>query len=265
MLPDLDELAFHPFFYDNQTPGPTDISVIAMSKSVATDSLALLLASKGVHEDLAVARATQVRDKLGHAQVQNILKESNPWAAPKAAAFKPGKMFRLVTEHEQKEYIEKRAQTKHGAKIPNVRHKKHLSMQRDQSVNLDPTQFQLNAQHFQDGDGHPVQQIGFHEVGADQGGIALCTTSMARHFLEHPTANSLHGLALLIIDSPPAKLIQEAGLTPMIFPAPCLPTDEHTIIMGHVMQLDDSPVTRKMAGKESEADKVDTQVIKLQV
>ena len=261
-LPLFDELLMHHFFAAGSTLAP---SLTALGKNLATDALALLLASKGVHEDLAVARATQVRDKLGHVRVQNILQESNPWAALKAAASQPGKMFRLVTEAEQKTYIEKRAQTKHGAKVSNARHKKNVSMQRGHSVQLDPTQFQLDAQHFQDGEGRPVHQIDFQEVGADQSGIALCTTSMARHFLENPTAISLHGLALLIIDSPSVKVIQDAGLQPMIFPALCLTTDEHTIIMGQVLQLGDSHVKRKMAGKESEPERVDTQVIKLQV
>ena len=51
----------------------------------------------------------------------------------------------------------------------------------------------------------------------------------------------------------------------MIFPAFCTVTEEHTIIMGQVLQLGDSHVTRKMAGKESEPEKIDTQVVRPQV
>ena len=93
-------------------------------------------------------------------------------------------------------------------------------------------------------------RIAFQEVEADCQGIALCTTAMARHFLENPKSISLRGLALLIIDSPSQQVIKDAGLSPMIFPALCATTDEHTIIMGHVMQLGDSTITRKMAGNE---------------
>lgn len=141
-------------------------------------------------------------------------------------------MFRLVTEEEQGAYVDQRAQTKHGAQIKNPKHKKQASLQRSVPVHLDPANFLLNAEHFQDADGEHVPQLQFSDVEADQRGIALCTTQMARHFLEHPKSISIQALALLIIDSPPQKAIQEAGLTPMIFPALCTLTDEH-IIVGH--------------------------------
>eukprot|EP00435_Cladocopium_sp_Y103_P057182 s772_g19.t1 len=88
---------------------------------------------------------------------------------------------------------------------------------------------------------------------------------MAKSFLEQPRSISLRGLALLLIDTPTTKLIQESGLTPMVFPAFCVTSEEHTIIMGHILQLGDSTVKRKMAGKESVPDTIDTQVIKFPI
>ena len=71
---------------------------------------------------------------------------------------------------------------------------------------------------------------------------------MAKHFLETPKSTS-----------------NKADLTPMVFPAFCTSTEEHTIIMGHILQLGDSKIRRKMASIESEPDKIETRVAKMQV
>eukprot|EP00435_Cladocopium_sp_Y103_P044798 s2183_g12.t1 len=261
-LPMHDERGLHCHFQQATSEAS---HLFAWGKASSSDPLALLLVSKGVPEDKGTERAKQVRDRLGQGQIQQILGSSNPWASLKEAASKPGKMFRLITEAEQQEYINQRAKTKFGAKIPNSKQKKQASIQRGQPLQLDPELFRLNPQHFQDQAGDPVPQISFSEVGADQHGIALCTSAMARHFLENPKSISTFGLALLLVDPLPAALIKEAKLTPMVFPALCKTTDEHTIIMGHILQLGDSPVKRKMAGNESDPDKISTQVIKIQV
>ena len=258
----MSELQLHEQFLLRDVPLP---EVVADGKHTFNDPLAILLASKGVPDQSVQERAQMVRDKLGVAQIQQILTSSNPWASLKAAASKPGRMFRLITEDEQKEYVNQRAKTKHGAKLSNVKQKKQALQLRQQPTQLDPDHFQLDSQHFQDADGNPVKQILFQDVETDQAGIAFCTTNLAKHFLENPKSISMHGLALLLTDNPPQSVITAAGLTPMVFPALCTCTDEHTIIMGHVMQLGDSVVTRKMAGKESEPDKIETQVVKLQV
>jgi len=261
-LPACDEPALHDMFCTG-TSSPATFT--AEGKGSSTTNLEQLLISKGVPALHAAERVQMINDKLGSTQVQQIMTGNNPWNALKAAATRPGRMFRIVTEEEQKAYVDARAQSKHGAKISNSKQKKQASMARGSPVQLDPDLFRLNPQHFQDEDGESVPQIAFQDVEAEQQGIALCTTSMAKQFLENPKSISLHGLALLIIDAPPMKIVQEAGLVPMIFPALCTSTDEHTIIMGHILQLGDSTITRKMAGNESAPDKIDTQVIKLQV
>eukprot|EP00435_Cladocopium_sp_Y103_P026257 s555_g6.t1 len=239
-------------------------SYTANGKHQHHDSLLHLLESKGVPAAKVQERAALIRDKLGQTIVQQALRAANPWSALKAAASKPGRMLRLVTEDELQDYINARAQTKHGAKVHNAKQKKQASLHSG-PVQLDPEDFRLEAQHFQDDDGKPVPQITFQDVEANKHGIALCTTTMAKHFLEPPSKISLHALALLLVDSPSNKLIADAQLEPIIFPAICSTTDEHTIIMGHVLQLGDQTVKRKMAGKESEPEKLDTQVIKFQV
>ena len=52
-----------------------------MGKGSQVDTLAQLLIAKGVLEANASERAQQVIDKLGQAQVQQIMKNVNPWLA----------------------------------------------------------------------------------------------------------------------------------------------------------------------------------------
>jgi hypothetical protein len=105
-----------------------------------------------------------------------------------------------VTEEEQQQYIARRAQTKHGAKVNNPKQKKEASMLRSATMQLDPNLFRLDPKPFQDEAGEPVPQLQFAEVEADMHGDALCTMQMVKHFLETPKSISEQGLALLIID-----------------------------------------------------------------
>eukprot|EP00435_Cladocopium_sp_Y103_P035368 s1388_g9.t1 len=216
LLPSTNEADLHVLFYGLCTQA----SFSATGKNQVDSSLHELLISKGVPTTKVTERAKMIMDKLGAPQVQQIMKSSTPWSSLKAAASKPGKMFRLVTEEEQKDYVAQRASTKHGARISHAKQKKQASLQRDQPLQLDPDIFQPDAQHFQDDDEQPVKQIQFAE---------------------------------------------DSGITPIVFPAWCTTTAEHTLIMGHILQLGDSKVVRKMAGKESEPDKIDTQVVKVQI
>eukprot|EP00435_Cladocopium_sp_Y103_P012113 s2367_g3.t1 len=140
-------------------------------------------------------------------------------------------MFRLITPDEQAAYVAMRAQTKHGAQIKNHKAKKATKhSQHFGPVQLDPDQFQLDSDHFKDDSDLPVGQIQFAEVGADQRGVALCTTTMARHFLEAPRSISTEALALLLVDTLTTDFIQSAKLKQIVIPAKCRGTNEHTLI-----------------------------------
>ena len=235
----------------------------------ATDvqkQLADLLTSKGVSEQRGAERAQQAISRLGLTTVQSILKAKNPWADLKAAASRPGMMFRLLTQEEQNQYITARAQTKHGAQIKDHKQKKmSRSAAKPGPVCLDPDQFTLDSSHFQDEQEVPVEQIQFSEVRSDQRGVALCTTTMAQEFLQQPKSISIDALALLLIDTPAQELIDKANLDKIIIPAKCQGTNEHTLIFGHILQLGDCTVTRSHVGKGSCPDVIETRVLKLQI
>eukprot|EP00438_Fugacium_kawagutii_P035740 Skav229334 [mRNA] locus=scaffold2596:57032:62763:+ [translate_table: standard] len=225
-----------------------------------------LLKDKGVPSQALEDRCQTVTTKLGVNQIQAILRKKNPWMELKAAASKPGSMFRLVTQAELKDYIDARAQTKHGAQIRNHKQKKTFKpSERHAPVHLDPEQFELNANHFKDDDDLPVGQIAFDEVIAEARGVALCNVGMARSFLEQPLSISTDALALLLVDTPTDEIIDRAKLQKIVIPAKFRGTDEHTLIYGYIMQLGDSDVSREDASTNSSPDVIQTQVIKLQV
>ena len=228
--------------------------------------LAKLLSEKGVPLAASSDRAKMITGRLGLKQVQAILKARNPWSDLKSAASKPGSMFRLITQDEQKLYIAERAKTKHGAKIANHKAKKqHKGAHPSQPVCLEPSQFDLDANHFKDGDDLPVPQIRYEEVESEARGVALCTTEQARHFLDKPDTISTDALALLLLDKPDDDAVQKAQLQPIIIPARFKGTDEHTLIYGHILQLGDNHVSRELASQDSNPDLVETQVVKFQV
>jgi hypothetical protein len=212
--------------------------------------LADILQSKGVPKEVVSDRVQLVMQRIGQRQIQQILKAKNPWADLKAAASKPGTMFRLITVEEQKDYVAARAQTKHGAKIKNHKTKKpHKGPGHDAPVLLDPSQFELNPHHFKDDSDLPVHQITFAEVEAEARGVALCNVDMARQFLNNNAFISTDALALIFLDSPEAETIDKVGMEPIIIPAKFKGTDEQTLIYGHILQLGDSKVTRESASK----------------
>eukprot|EP00435_Cladocopium_sp_Y103_P024988 s2118_g6.t1 len=149
-LPVYDEQHLHAFFLGlcDRTP-----CFQAHGPGSLLDTLAQLLISKGVPESKASDRAQLVKDKLGQTQLQQIMKMPHPWPSLKAAASKPGKLFRLVTEEELKDYVNLRAKTKHGAAVTNAKAKKQASSFRDTKVQLDPAHFRLDPKHFQDASG----------------------------------------------------------------------------------------------------------------
>eukprot|EP00438_Fugacium_kawagutii_P034912 Skav206373 [mRNA] locus=scaffold834:175796:187689:- [translate_table: standard] len=258
-----DELSIHEAFLTLQMDEPW---ILARGPDDLTAELALMLSDKGVPKENAPSRAQQILAKLGVSQVQTILKGKNPWAALKAAASKPGVMFRLVTADELNKYVAQRARTQHGAEIRNHKHKKKAQTKSPMDTQVaDPSRLTLDSAYFQDEDEEPVSQIPFQDVEADQRGVALCTSDQARHFLEQPKSISVDALAIIMVDHPEEEVIKSAGLSKIMFPAYCPGTDEHTVLFGYILQLGDGKVSRKKVGSKSTPDVIKTCVIKFQI
>ena len=254
-------LQLHRLLQDEQPPGST----IFAGGPQWHEALTTLIASKGVPAVSAPDRTRQLGAKLGGQLVQQILAAKNPWTALKAAASKPGVMFRIITTEEQEQYVADRAKTKHGAAIQKPKAKKTSGAhQGPRTLQLNPDDFTIAAEHFLDSNKKPVPQIPFDQVGSGQRGVALCNPAQAQRFLENPKSLSLEGLALLFLEAPPQDAINSAGLQRIRFPALCKTTGEHTVILGHILQLGDQPVRREFTGPVSKPEVIDTKVVKFQ-
>eukprot|EP00438_Fugacium_kawagutii_P011105 Skav203176 [mRNA] locus=scaffold39:103479:107678:- [translate_table: standard] len=243
----------------------TDALIRAGGPGDWQQQLVSLLQEKGVPAAEATNRAQQVIKKLGTQQVQGLMQSKHPWNSLKAAASKPGTMFRLLTHDEQQAFIADRAKTKHGAKINNHKAKKSTKGFSNRPLRLDPDQFEINPSHFKDEDEDPVNQIHFDEVVAEARGVALCTTDMAKRFLDAPDSISVDALALLILTQPDDELFPNASLEKLVIPAKFKGTDEHILIHGVILQLGDVTVSRAHASTNSSPEVITTQVLKIQV
>eukprot|EP00438_Fugacium_kawagutii_P019055 Skav215402 [mRNA] locus=scaffold271:65165:69367:- [translate_table: standard] len=263
VLLEKDELQLHMDFLRLQSD---DSLIVAFGIDDTQKTLASILHEKGVPADQSDARARQVMAKLGHSQVQQILQAKNVWAALKAAANKPGVMFRLVTADELARFVATRAKTQFGSDIKHHKAKKKASPNPlTAKLDVDPSKLVLDAAYRKNEEDEQVSQISFTDVEADQRGIALCTSQQAFQFLENPRSISVDALALLLVDHPSEEVIKSAGLQKIMFPAYCPGTDEHTVLFGFILQLGDGKVSRKFVGAKSTPEVVTTGVIKIQV
>eukprot|EP00438_Fugacium_kawagutii_P019500 Skav235633 [mRNA] locus=scaffold358:423522:427481:- [translate_table: standard] len=240
--------------------------IVAFGNDTLQSDSANLLQEKGVPSDHSEERAKQTLAKLGNQQVRQALASKNAWAALKAAANKPGTMFRLVTVEELNRHIANRSRSLHGAVIQNHKQKKLPNQKKPiPMAHVDPSKLQLDSKYFTDDDDQPVPQLQFDEVEAEQRGVALCAVSQAIRFLEHPTSISVEALALILVDHPSEEIIKQAGLQKFAFPAYCPGTNEHTLIFGYILQLGDQKVKRSAVKKIDLPEIVPTCVVKMQV
>eukprot|EP00438_Fugacium_kawagutii_P026507 Skav228268 [mRNA] locus=scaffold778:107284:109463:- [translate_table: standard] len=127
--PELDILAIHHQLMELQDTDSAPASHVYAGGDAWQSQLRELLKAKGVPPLVLEDRCQLVMSKLGANQLQIITRKKNPWVDLKAAAGKPGSMFRLVTQAELKDYIDSRAQTKHRAQLRNHKNKKQLKDQ----------------------------------------------------------------------------------------------------------------------------------------
>ena len=230
-------------------------------------ALAQLLEEKGVPRTHANSRAQLVAAKLGWPYVEKAMQDRNPWAALKQGANKPGINLRLLTEEEQKAYIEMRAATKHGAQIRDYKQKKSSKPRADKNTQplIRPEHLTIDETHFQDERKASVPQIAFHNVAAEQRGLALCSLEMAMPFLQNPKSISTNALGLLILDPPAEDLVTTSGATKLRFPAKCNQTDESLLLYGCLLNIGDIVIKRVHNGPTSKPDTIPTCIVKLQV
>ena len=229
--------------------------------------LAALLATKGVPTDAAASRASLAIQRLGVAEIEEALKQSNAWQALKGLTNRPGRNFQFVLKTELQAVIDAKAADRHGASIATKKPKEKKVSKKD-SLNqwhLDPKLLQLDVTHFTDEMEEPVPQIDLSQVTADARGVALCTVSEAIPYINEPKNISTEALALLILEDVPADRRAKANITSMRFPVTFLPTKDPLLVNGCILQLGDTEVQRKVEKDVAAMDVSNTAVIKIQI
>ena len=250
--------------YDFDISSTVEWQMIGSGPSaVQLKELAALLEEKGVPQSESQNRANAVIGKLGGSMVAHALRAENPWQVLKAAANAPSSRIRLVLAEEQKQFIEKRATSKFGAKIDNYKQKKQNAKQAD--LTLDPSLLMIEEEYFQDSEGKSVPVITFEEIAAGQKGVALANCYKAKNFIENSRSISPDALAILLVDLPPEDLLPSTKVKKLRYPAMYAGTREHILIFGGILNLGDKEVCRKMEKQGISADAIKTAVIKVQL
>eukprot|EP00438_Fugacium_kawagutii_P036700 Skav200932 [mRNA] locus=scaffold2433:372726:376943:+ [translate_table: standard] len=264
LLEDLDILRLHDSLL--QLSGPGVLFGHGLSAEVM-DQLAALLHQHGVPQEVAPDRAMLVVNKLGPAAILETFKAKNHWAYLKALASKPSINFRLVHADELTRHVEHKAAERFGAGVSNHKQKKKdkkSSVPPTPAV-IDPSMLVLASGGFMDSDDDNVPQITFDEVTAEAHGIAICNLSQGTQLLQTMKSISCYALGLLVVDVPPAEMMEKFGITSMTFTATYKGTGEPILIFGAFKSLGDLAIRRIVPGHLAKPDLIATQVIKIQV
>lgn len=130
---------------------------------------------------------------------------------------------------------------------------------------LDPSMLVLAPAAFMDSEDDEVPQIDFAEVQAEAHGVALCSLSQGCQLLQTMKAISCYALGLLVIDTPPADMMEKYQITSMTFTATYKGTGEPVLIFGAFKQLGDLLIRRIVPGHLERPELITTQVVKVQI
>eukprot|EP00438_Fugacium_kawagutii_P031979 Skav207040 [mRNA] locus=scaffold975:198961:208505:- [translate_table: standard] len=208
--------------------------------------LAAVLATKGVPSSSAADRAAAAIQKLGLLPVHEALTEANPWKALKSLTTKPGNGFQFVLKAELHEYIDQKANARHGVALTTKKKEKRNSKKPNKEEwTLDPSQLTLEPGLFVDAEGDMVSTIRLAEVTADSRGIAICSLVEAAPYLHDAKHISADALALLVVEEIASGDRRHADISALRFPAVYVPTGDPLLINGSIVQLGDMEVVRK--------------------
>ena len=225
-----------------------------------------LLVSKGVPQEAVVARLQAAKTKLGSGPLAEALSQKNVWQSLKAAASRPGALFKWVQPEELQAHIEQRAQTRFGTDVARPRAKKQRQARPlvTAPLHVDPQSLQLAPGSFVAKSGSPLGQLSFSEVQACATGVCFCSTSQVKPFLTEAKNLSVDALALVTTAELAADFIGLARVSSLRFPVIFAPTQEAILVSGSLVQLGDEDVQLAVADI-AEVENIPTVVCRLSV
>ena len=221
-----------------------------------------LLVQKGVPPEAAAPRVQSAIAKLGSGALAAALKQRNQWQALKAAANKPGSLFKWVQADELQAHIASKAQDKFGTEVSRPRAKKQKPARKPFAapLHIDPGQLQLAEGSFISKAGTPLKQLAYEEVQTQASGVCFCTVDQAGPFLALGRNLSVDALALATTAELSGDLSTRASA--LRYPAVFGPTQEAILVSGSLIQLGDEEV-QLCATDIAEVDHLTTAVCRL--
>ena len=247
------------------TASPTLEWLITGTGPTQEQALANLLCEKGVPHEQSEQRAKAVIAKIGHAMIAHALRSSTPWQILKTAANSPNTRIRLVHPDEQKQFIEKKAADKTGAKIQKKQKHFRTREQHEGHLTLDPSLLTISEDHLQDENGNPVPVVSFHELVVGGRGIALSDCRTAKPFIDNPKKITEDAMAVILVDLPPTEIAEQAGILALRYPAVYTGTKEHILVCGGILNVGDNEVSRNFGSMVPQPEVLNTAVLKITV
>lgn len=222
-----------------------------------TQALSAELSKHGVPADLVDQRSQQAIQAIGSEQIQNALKENNPWRALKLLG--NNVRFKFILPNELSKLV---AQNNGNA----VGRKKEVSLQSapPPAVALDPTKLLVMDGTFRS-NGHQVPQISAKQIGPVACGIVLLSLAEAEPYLRSGKVVSTEPLAIGIFPSNGQEICTALPHKHVTIPCRCTVNQEPSLAEAVVVQIGTGFIDKHVACPAITLDPLDVVSVKLMV
>ena len=222
-----------------------------------TQALSTELSKHGVPADLVDQRSQQAIQAIGSEQIQNALKEKNPWRALKLLG--NNVRFKFILPNELSNLV---AQNKGNA----VGRKKEVSLQSapPPAVALDTTKLLVMDGTFRS-NGHQLPQISAKQIGPVACGIVLLSMAEAEPYLRSGKVVSTEPLAIGIFPSNGQEVCTALPHKHVTIPCRCTVNQEPLLAEAVVVQIGTGFVDKHVACPAITLDPLDVVSVKLMV
>eukprot|EP00435_Cladocopium_sp_Y103_P066284 s1305_g28.t1 len=225
-----------------------------------SDQVAALLKEHGVWQDRLSDRTAQVMSKINHATLRKVITSPKSWPELKAAANHVVPVLKLIMPDELQAQIDARASNrqKYGKKsqAPPAR-------RQDKPVEppvIHAADLQVPHGVFAQQDGQVLGPLRPTDIGPSSRGIVLIDQQDSQALRKMQMPVSQQGLALVVLAT--KHNAHQHEVTPIRFPAMCIPTQEPIIVSGYMYQLGAMEVRRFEPDEKIAVEQINTEVVR---
>eukprot|EP00435_Cladocopium_sp_Y103_P039430 s1625_g10.t1 len=225
-----------------------------------SDQVAALLKEHGVWQDRLSDRTAQVMSKINHTTLRKVITSPKSWPELKAAANHVVPVLKVIMPDELQAQIDARASNrqKYGKKsqAPPFR-------RQDKPVEppvIHAADLQVPHGVFAQQDGQVLGPLRPTDIGPSSRGIVLIDQQDSHALRKMQMPVSQQGLALVVLAT--KHNAHQHEVTPIRFPAMCIPTQEPIIVSGYMYQLGAMEVRRFEPDEKIAVEQINTEVVR---